>query len=272
MRFILMHMALIFAASQNAKAEGLNAPIMAETVAPHDPSHGERLSAAVHMYQRGEGPTAATMLAALINDTTLVDASTRRDAQVYLGEVHYSQGNKEEARRLFESVLTSAPLYTIDPFAHPPDVVGFFETIRTYLRPATPITPTLPPVALGPVPKTPPSAFIGFGIYQIQNGDKRMGTALAIGQSICAIVSVASFGGLLDNREWSSTTELTRLRTQKTVQWTSTAGFYSLWIWSAMDAKRHWRAHVNISRPQNSDRAQTPSKPKFQLALSIPIR
>jgi hypothetical protein len=233
-------------------------------------SHLEQHERAVHLYQTGEAEKAALILATLINDVTLTDTHTRQQAQVYLGEVHYSQENKEEARRLFEVVLTTDPDFVMDPFAHPPDVVGFFETIRAYIRPPPP--PMLSPQPIGPIPRTPVSAYLGFGIYQVRHGDKRLGTALAIGQSIFAIVSLASFAGLLEDRSWESKDERTRLQTQQAVQWSSTAGFYGMWIWSAVDAKRHWRANANGAIADAPGIGKSVAGPQYQLSMSTPTR
>ena len=229
--------------------------------------HLERLEAGVRLYQTGKAERAAAMFAALVNDPSLNQPDLRQQARLYLGEVHYSQQNQEEARRLFEAVLMVDPNFVMDPFAHPPDVTGFFETIRAYIRPTTPPPPQITDSA--PVPKTPASAFYGFGIYQLSHGDKRMGTTLAIGQSVFAIVSIASFAGLLGNHAWATKDERSRLQTQKIVQWSSTAGFYGLWVWSAVDAKRHWRANVNLAHggiPLDN------RQPQFHLGLTIPTQ
>lgn len=270
MRLLSCFTAVILVLSQAAHAESPTSSPATSAYAEETLSHLEQHERAVHLYQTGEAEKAALMLATLINDVTLTDIQTRQQAQVYLGEVHYSQENKEEARRLFEAILTTDPDFVMDPFAHPPDVVGFFETIRAYIRPPPP--PMMAPQPIGPIPKTPVSAYLGFGIYQIRHGDRRLGTALAIGQSIFAIVSLASFAGLLENRSWESKDELTRLRTQQAVQWSSTAGFYGMWIWSAIDAKRHWRANANGTIVGDTGAGQTRAGPQYQLSMSTPTR
>jgi hypothetical protein len=270
MRLLSCFTAVILVLSQAAHAESPTSSAVTTESEGETLSHSEQHERAVHLYQTGELEKAAIMLAALINDANLTDSHTRQQAQVYLGEVHYSQENKEEARRLFEAILTTDPAFVMDPFAHPPDVVGFFETIRAYIRPPPP--PMLAPQPVGPIPKTPVSAYLGFGLYQVRHGDRRLGTALAIGQSIFAVVSLASFAGLLENRSWESKDELTRLRTQQGVQWSSTAAFYGIWIWSAVDAKRHWRAHANGAMVGDPGAGQTSASPRFHLSMSTPTR
>ena len=204
------------------------------------PTHRAQLNAAVSAYQRGEGESAKLSLARLVNDPTLSDEQLRQQARVYLGEVLYLHQNEEEARRVFEAVLTLDPTFTIDPFAHPPDVCGFFETVRAYI-----VTPnTLAPVSNGPVPS---SAFLGFGLYQFQYGDTRKGARIAALQAAAGAVSLVSFASLMGDRQYrSDETPLSSLKARRSVQWGATAAFYGVWAWSIADAHQHWRANVGI--------------------------
>lgn len=230
----------------------------------------QRLNAAVRLHQTGHPDQAAILLASIANQADLDDEGIRQSARIYLGEVHYLQQNKEEARRLFEAVLLREPDYVMDPFAHPPDVCGFFETIRAYIRPAS--TPQPAPAPLTAAPRPPASAYMGFGIYQIQHGNRPLGAVMAVGQAAFAAVSIASFVGLMDNRSWGTDDELTRLQTKRAVQWTSTAGFYGLWLWSSIDANRHWRANVRLQgEPSRAGRA-TEYPQRVLLEVSFPTR
>ena len=232
------------------------------------PSHRDRLNAAVSAYQRGEGESAKLALARLVNDPTLSDEQLRQQARVYLGEVLYLHQNEEEARRVFEAVLTLDPSFTIDPFAHPPDVCGFFETVRAYI-----VTPeTLAPVSNGPVPS---SAFLGFGLYQFQQGDSRKGTRIAALQASAGAVSLISFASLMDDRHYrTDETSLSSLKLRRSVQWGATAAFYGVWAWSIADAHQHWRANIGI-RPgsQQSDDGNDFGMPtRLHFGLEIPMQ
>lgn len=224
-------------ASDEAGAPSTDAPVLIE---PDPPTHRARLNAAVSAYQRGEGDSAKLELARLVNDPTLSDEQLRQQARVYLGEVLYLHQNEEEARRVFEAVLTLDPSFTIDPFAHPPDVCGFFETVRAYI-----VTPeTLTTVSNGPAPS---SAFLGFGLYQFQHGNPRKGARLAALQATAGAVSLVSFASLMDDRQYrADETPLSSLKVRRSVQWGATAAFYGIWAWSIADAHQHWRANVGI--------------------------
>ncbi|MEC9391518.1 MAG: hypothetical protein VX944_15705 [Myxococcota bacterium] len=231
------------------------------------PTGRDRLYAAVGAYQRGDGETAKLALARLINDPTVADEQLRQQARVYLGEVLYLQQNEEEARRVFEAVLTLDPTFTIDPFAHPPDVCGFFETVRAYI-----VTPTA--TALQAQSAVPSSAYLGFGLYHQQHGQHRKATTIAILQSTLGVISVLGFAGLMEARRYQSGDDaLNRLKIQRSVQWGSTAAFYGVWGWSIADAQRHWRSGGGIKTQGSPDQSErdfgVPARLHFGLAVPI---
>jgi len=250
-------------------------PAWAEEVLPDEVVDGpttpkERLDHAVRLYQTGHAEKAQNALAHLANDPAPVDETLRQQARLYLGEVLYLQQNKEEARRLFETILQRDVDFVIDPFEHPPDVCGFFETVRAYMRPT--VEAPLSTIAPGPVPRTPASAYYGFGIYQLQHGNKRLGTVMALGQTAMAVISIASFGGLLDNRSWKNDNALQALRNKRAVQWGATAGFYSFWAWGTVNASRHWRANVHLQPAGNDTGGIKNDTPRIHIGFTIPTR
>ena len=196
MPFLLGFISMFITAHADDANEASLAPseASAAAVASDDEQgdHARTLKDALHLYQRGDAPMAQRALARFINDPSMADESLRQRARVYLGEVLYQQQNEEEARRIFEAVLTLDPNYTIDPFAHPPDVCGFFETVRAY------IVPLGPTVAQAPPDPLPSSAYVGFGVYHFQAGDPRSGTKIAIAQTTAGLISLVTFAGLLD--------------------------------------------------------------------------
>jgi len=234
-------------------------------VAP--PTSRDRLNAAVSAYQRGDGETAKLALARLINDPTVADEQLRQQARIYLGEVLYLQQDEEEARRVFEAVLTLDPTFTIDPFAHPPDVCGFFETVRAYI--VTPVTTAMQ--VRSPAPR---SAYLGFGLYHQQHGQRRKATTIAIAQSALGAISILTFAGLMDARRYQSGDDaLNRLKLQRSIQWGSTAAFYGVWGWSIADAQRHWRSEGTIQTQESTGRTDRDfgAPARLHLGLSIPI-
>jgi hypothetical protein len=155
----------------------------------------------------------------------------------------------------------------MDPFQHPPDVCGFFETIRAYIRPIS------KKEDVAPAPPPPRSAYIGFGIYHFQHDERRLGTAFAITQATFATASLAGFAELLADRHYTSQDERKNIQVNQGIQWGATAAFYAVWAWSAIDAQRHWRTNVRFhaSKPQpDSRREQT--IPGMHIELSIPMR
>ncbi|MFN7143224.1 MAG: hypothetical protein ACK4YP_05565, partial [Myxococcota bacterium] len=59
------------------------------------------------------------------------------------------------ARNVFEALLSEAPNYPIDPFAHSPEVVAFFEEVRRSLAEPPPPLPPDEPLEL-PEPRREP--------------------------------------------------------------------------------------------------------------------
>jgi hypothetical protein len=226
-----------------------------------------RLEDAVRLYQTGDPQQAQALLAGLINDSSFENEILRQRARVFLGEVLYLQQSEEEARRIFEAILTLEPNYVLDPFEHPPDVCGFFETIRTYIRPAE-----LPAVST-PVPPTPLSAYLGFGVYQMKHKQRSLGMAMAIGQTTFGAISAIMFAGLLDDRKFTSGVDAERraVQTRKAIQWTATSGFYGFWGWSVVDANRHWRTNVELHSVYAPSRSNWTDGPQeFHVRLSFP--
>ena len=229
----------------------------------------ERLNVAVRKYQTGSPQEAQALVANIVNDRSFDNEALRQRARVFLGEVLYLQQSEEEARRVFEAILTLEPDYLIDPFEHPPDVCGFFETIRTYIRP-----PEAPPIAT-PVPPTPVSAYLGFGLYQMKHKQRSLGASMAIGQATFGLLSAVMFAGLLDDRDYTAgmDDERKEVQTRKAVQWGATAGFYGFWGWSAIDANRHWRTNVEMhSVSRAAGRARADQRPDFHVRFSFPTR
>ena len=252
--------------------DGVSSPDVPVSASPSDQSAVSsgrtRLDAAVAGYKRGEIDTAKLALTGIVNDPTIADEALRQQARMYLGEMLYLQQQEDEARRLFEAVLSIDPGYTIDPFVHPPDVYGFFETVRAYL--------VKPPIPAPSVQSSAPgSAYLGFGLYQFQTGQTRKATRFAILQSFTGALSLYGFASLMDDRLYLNEGDtLDRLKLRRTVQWTSTAAFYGVWAWAAADAHQHWRS-PDATRPVlGNGRSESdfgmPARLHFR--LDIPIR
>ncbi len=208
---------------------------------PHVQTPAEKLEEAVLNYQTNRHGLAMQQLAMLSIDPG-IDAGVRQDARVYLGELLYIQGDTEGAKQLFEQVLLEDPDYEIDRFRHPPDVCGHFEYVRTYIVPATiPVPPTM---VLRPLP---PAGYAPFAAYQFKHTTPSR-WPLFIGQLSFGVSSAALFGVLLANRSYLETDEEARqqVKVLRVTQFTTTAGFYGMWLLGGLEARRHWRVNLAV--------------------------
>lgn len=197
-------------------------------------------------YQAGRHEDARNALALLVNDEGVADIALRQQARVYLGEVLYVQGEQEAAFKAFELVLTEDPSFRIDPFRHPPDVCGFFEVVRASITPIQDLRPPLDPL---PPPRFPAIGYMGFGLYQLREGQAAMGTLLLSGQVICGAISVVDFGLLVADRRYIETDDLAKAAMQRRLwtQWGTTAGFWGLHVWGTLDARADWRQRAPLT-------------------------
>jgi hypothetical protein len=79
-------------------------------------------------------------------------AARRLEALALSGAVHLLQRQQDEARRVFERVLTFDPGYRLTDPDLPPRVLAFFEEVRQAAEPASPVTLAVDAPAEGSVP------------------------------------------------------------------------------------------------------------------------
>ena len=216
-------------------------------------------------YHFGEADAARGRFAALvIDDTTPV--AVRQEARVYLGELLYFAGDRDEARRFFEQVLAQDGDYEVDAFRHPPDVVDFFNFVRASRvapprpAPTVPVLPTAPTL----VPPSPVSAMLGHGVYHFRYGRPKRG-ALYLGLQVGFLATEAAlWGSLLNDRTYREGDEVERQRLARTRAMTGVvaAGYWGTWIASALDANMHWR---QVEGPSRARTAATPATPRVQV-------
>jgi hypothetical protein len=104
-----------------------------------------RLDAAIDLYLHGRPTEARSALEDLLADGRSLPPSVRQDALAFLGDILLSEEGDLAARTIFATLLAEAPLYQMDPFRHPPEVVHRFEELR---REIVPPDLLLPPVHL----------------------------------------------------------------------------------------------------------------------------
>jgi tetratricopeptide (TPR) repeat protein len=218
-----------------------------------------QLEEAARRYQFGERDAARGMFAALVIDET-APANVRQEARVYLGELLYVAGDREEARRFFEQVLQQDPTYEVDAFRHPPEVVGFFNYVRAYhTAPPDPGPDPLPP-APTLVPPSPVSAMMGHGVYHLRYGKPGRGVLYLGLQGGFLAADAVLWAGLLTDRSYreGDEAERQRLNRNRTLTGVMAAGYWGTWLVSAVDANVHWR------------RVEGPARARAAAGLGLP--
>jgi hypothetical protein len=110
--------------------------------AQDDPSRAA-LGHAVQLYLAGDTEAARASLQAILATGPSLPANVRREALLWLGDLLYADVGADAARNVFESLLAEDPAYPIDRFAHSPEVVALFDSLRPVARPV-PAPPELP--------------------------------------------------------------------------------------------------------------------------------
>ncbi|MCB9680899.1 MAG: hypothetical protein H6733_05445 [Alphaproteobacteria bacterium] len=118
---------------------GLAVPAHAEEpqdapVAPANDAPAAALARAREAYALGDFDAAHDGFLALVQrarNVGDVPAEVESEAWIYLGEMQYLDGNQAGAEARFRMVLQRDPTYTVSPVAHPLEVIGFFDVVRT---------------------------------------------------------------------------------------------------------------------------------------------
>lgn len=157
------------------------------------------LSRAVQRYTDGDAAGARGELQALLARGPALPPEVRREALLWLGDILYAEGGSGAARNVFEALLTEAPTYVIDPVAHAPEVVSYFEEVRRALAPP-PLAAPAPalPTRLEP-PPFPWRAAVPFGIGYFLDGKHAAGASIGGLQLVGFGLSVALYVDLANN-------------------------------------------------------------------------
>ncbi len=219
-----------------------------------DSAHQSLFNDALRKYHTGEIDTAMQkFLSISYNDEASVDL--RQEADIYIGEILYAQGDLESARRIFAQLLRKDPTYQIDRFRHPPEVCTYFD----YIKASQPVIK--PPPTVRKLKPFPVSGYAPFGVYQLRHDRTWKGYLYLSSQTITATTSIALLIYLSTNNQYNENDLSRKNMLQNTiyVQQASTVVFYALWLGSAIDAQRHWR--VNLAQ----DPATTMLYPELSL-------
>lgn len=114
--------------------------VMVEVAWAEDDGSRAALGHAIQQYLAGNAPEARTELQVLLARGPSLAPEVRREAMLWLGDLLFAEGGPDAARNVFETLLSEAPRYPIDRFAHAPEVVAFFESLRAPML-ARPVEP-----------------------------------------------------------------------------------------------------------------------------------
>jgi hypothetical protein len=175
--------------------------------AEDDAAHAD-LAHAVQRYLDGDVAGAREALQSLLARGPSLPAEVRREALLWLGDVLFLEGGPRAAQNVLEALLAEDPAYVVDPVAHAPALVAYFETLRPKL--VRPEAPSDPPAALplpaAPEPRPFPSrAVVPFGVGYFLDEKPAVGAIVGGLQAIGLGVSVALYVDLSDRYPKSGT-------------------------------------------------------------------
>ncbi len=189
---VFLACALLLAGSvraAEAPSEAVDAPAGGEQ---ETGSPEARLAAAIQAYLSGELETAREGFLSLVADPGLQQShpEVRREAQVYLGSLDYNLGDRDAAQATFLSILLEDPDYQLDPFAHPPELLAYFDAVRAQ---ADVLRPPPPPE---PRPRPNPLLLVVPGGLQFYNDQRGYGAVVLTGVAGLALTTGALNLGL----------------------------------------------------------------------------
>jgi hypothetical protein len=236
MRYLLGLLCLL--TTSPAYADEAAAPISPVDVStdPH-PALTQRVDSAIRAYLDGEHDRAVAELTAINALPGLTDPAVAERARVFLAEVLFVRGAREAAWDAFRAVLDENPAAQLDPFEHPPDVVAFFETVKSSGPRSQSLTAN---TGLPPRTRFPRTGFMPFGVYQFQRGQRTTGALLALTQVGTGVASIVLWNQLRDHNQAVEEEELSQLQRRRDVQLSMGGSFYGLWALGVLVAARDW--------------------------------
>ncbi len=218
-----------------------------------EPDPAERLAEAVRQYQLGQSDAAKATLADLVLEEDSVPPALRQEARIYMGELLYTEGDKEGAELFFRKVLTEDPDHVLDGFRHPPDVCGFFSYVAALVDAETDSAPAVPvpvPVAVLP-PPAPLSSWAPLGIYHFGHGQPLRGATYLTLQTALTGFSFVSFGLLVaDHGAPAGSDDYARLLNLRTANRITGVAAFATWGVAILDAQLHWRRSTRLPQAQ----------------------
>ena len=217
---LLLGLGLHAALAEEPAAEPAPAePAPAEPVpaAEPAPSPEEQLQRAVEIYLSGEVGEARIRLQTLLGQGPDLRPAVRQEALAWLGDILYSEEGEAAARNVFLVLLAENPVYALDSFRHPPDVVRYIEGLRATIQPPQQNPPTSLPARPWPALALAPG-----GLYYFQQGRPAVGAALTtlqVGTLATSTVLYFEISTLPRELEIGQEAEIQRARTLRALNW-----------------------------------------------------
>lgn len=194
---------------------------------------GQALDTALEHYFSGDLLTARAEIRRLVRQPTFDSHPSREKAFLALAEVEYYLGERDASWTTCVALLAINPKYKVDPFVHPPEIVAFFESVRSTLSQQAP-KPT--PIKTQRVPAW---AVLLPGGIQIHNAQPTLG-ALTLGAVSVLSVTSTSFYIALRRYDLNRTrpgiqvaTLGDQQRAEQLLRWTNGTRWAVAGLWSA---------------------------------------
>ncbi len=209
----------------------------------------EKLQAAVQHYLDGDAARARQMLSTLLGFGPDLEVNVRKEALVWLADILYSEEGEKAARNALEALLSEDPDYTLDSFAHPPELSRFFEQMKAERKTVENVPPPPPPPPkLRPFPLL---VFLPGGVYYYVNGQPWVGVTLSTVQVASVAGSAALFVQLSElpaEVEPTDEDQVNRARGLRALNWTiATAGWLSLAVPILVESGRWGTERARLS-------------------------
>jgi len=241
-------------------------------------------------FEYGDYAQASKLLSALVEAGRFDSLQTRAEAYRLLGLSLFYQGRKGEAYKAFLEYLYIDPDAELDPFFVPPAAVSFFEQVKKEAEPRLQPLRAQKQAQLDAqkrataeeaerrkqreleaerkrIQEISPSierrvvqhefwvTMMPFGIGQFQNGDRKLGTFLAVSQLITGAASAGSallIEQLRDNATGKfddngpGATPYKSAQRLNVVKWVGAALFYGLWVGGAIQAAINFKPEEQL--------------------------
>ena len=157
---------------------------------PAEESTAQELDSALEAYLSGDLQGARSEIRRLSRLPDFEAFERREEALIYLAEIEYYLGERESAWNTCQRLLVLTPDFRVDPFVHPPELVAFFDSVKSAsIQPES-------PSSVDASPRVPGWALFLPGGIQLHQEREILGTLALAGVGSLSISSIALYGAL----------------------------------------------------------------------------